>query len=99
MLHDLFVIVIKGQAAGQKSVENDSYTPNVDFWDPKLAGLLCAWEEAPTFGSVLLTRQHLWCCIAGGSTKGIHESVLVELSAEAKVCQLDVAELVEEDVL
>lgn len=52
-----------------------------------------------TLGPVFLASEHLGWGITGRTTKGLHEPVSIILPPKAKVGELDVAVLVEEDVL
>jgi hypothetical protein len=81
-LRDIFVVLVKGQLAHQQRVEYDAETPDIHL-----------------FSRILLALQHLGRTVAHGPAPCLQVvGLALVLSCKAKVDQLDVAVLVEQDV-
>lgn len=98
-LHDVLVIIVERQRSGEQTEEDDTKRPDVDLC--ALVNRLARVREGRlmrTLAQILATGQHLRRCVARRTTERLHELPRLEFPAEAKVCDLDVASLVEEDV-
>lgn len=82
-LGDGLVVVVKGQLADEEGVQDDAQTPDVDL-----------------FAGVLFALEHLGGAVAHGAAPGLQVVALaLVLAGEAKVDELYVFVLVEQDVL
>jgi hypothetical protein len=82
-LRDIFVVLVKGQLAHQQCVEYDAETPDIHL-----------------FSRILLPLQHLGRTVAHRAAPCLQVvGLALVFSREAEVDQLDVAVLVEQDVL